>query len=681
MSWQVSGLAEPGKTPAQPDTSGQRGVVVTGMHRSGTSALTRVINLLGIPLADRSDLWLELPGNNAGYWESASLAQLNERLLGRLKATWWCPPPPGQESRLSREAGLVAEARRMFCDLHPTRRWVWKDPRTSLTLPFWRAVLSDSFVGVLALRRPLEVAASLAQRDGLPLAWSLALWERYTRSALTGLRGLPVLIVPYDSLLDEASRWCATAIAFLAEMGVLEEPDEAGCDEVGHFLDLHHRHWTRSDADLLLSPLVTTAQTDLYFTLRNSAERFGGFEPPELPSESPSTEELFNEIRANGARDLPEQLRHRVAARHEPRHGRARPERVLMSEHDEKAEAHCGITVLTSNLLSDDWRRWVAENLMLRVPDHDIVRVLADVGVDAGDAYKLLGELRSDPLYQAGDWMAQRLAKLHSLLDIHAELAGLRSGRGSVERRWRPNSEEFLRDFYARNEPVVLTGLTDGWKAMSDWSPRYLRDRFSDQLVEVMAERETDDMFELNSQDHKLVMRFGEYIDLVERADHTNDVYMVANNHLLDRPEMEPLLDDFTTPADYLDPAQRNGQVFLWFGPRGTLTPLHHDVANVLFVQILGRKRFRLIPSLQTHRVYNDIGVYSQVDPDAADLTVHPRFAGVQPIEFVVEPGEALFIPVGYWHQVESLEVSISLSFTNFAFPNDYYWEHPQIIR
>jgi ribosomal protein L16 Arg81 hydroxylase len=306
---------------------------------------------------------------------------------------------------------------------------------------------------------------------------------------------------------------------------------------------------------------------------------------------------------------------------------------------------------------------------------------LAEVGVDADDAYKLLGELRSDPLYQAGDWMTQRLAKLGSLLDIHAELASLRPGRGSVERRRRPDAEEFLRDFYARNEPVVLTGLTDGWKAMSDWSPQYLRDRFSELLVEVMAERETDELFELNSQDHKRVIRFGEYIDLVERMDQTNDLYMVANNHLLDRPEMAPLLDDFTTPGDFLDPARRNGQVFFWFGPRGTLTPLHHDVANVLFVQVLGSKRFRLIPSLQTHRVYNDIGVYSQVDPDGVDLAVHPLFAGVQPIELVVEPGEALFIPVGWWHQVESLEVSISLSFTNFAFPNDYYWEHPQIVR
>lgn len=216
---------------------------------------------------------------------------------------------------------------------------------------------------------------------------------------------------------------------------------------------------------------------------------------------------------------------------------------------------------------------------------------------------------------------------------------------------------------------------------MSVWSPQYFRDRFADLLVEVMAEREADEAYELNSQNHKQVIRFGDYIDLIEQADHSNDAYMVANNHLLDRPEMEPLWDDFTMPTEYLDPTQRSGQVFLWFGPRGTLTPLHHDVANVLFIQVMGRKRFRLIPSLQAHRVYNDVGVYSQVDPDDTDLSVYPLFAGVQPIELVIEPGQALLIPVGWWHQVESLDVSISLSFTNFVFPNDYYWEFPQIIR
>jgi hypothetical protein len=76
--------------------------------------------------------------------------------------------------------------------------------------------------------------------------------------------------------------------------------------------------------------------------------------------------------------------------------------------------------------------------------------------------------------------------------------------------------------------------------------------------------------------------------------------------------------------------------------------------------------------------VYNDVGVFASVDPAAPDLEQFPRFSGVTPIEVVVGPGQALFIPVGWWHRVEALDTSISLSFTNFVFPNDYEWQHPE---
>jgi Cupin-like domain len=667
--------------PDPRDTRGRRGVVVTGMHRSGTSALTRVINLFGMPLADASDLWLELPGNEAGYWESASLAHLNDQLLHEVEAAWWCPPPEGTLSRLVSSSAVIDQARTVFTTLHRTVGWVWKDPRTCLTLPLWRVALDDSFVGVIALRHPLEVAASLARRDGFPVDWSVALWERYTRSVVQAFEGLPALIVPHAALLKDPAGWCATTFDFLVGEQVLKEPDNAKRDEATQFLDNRLRHHECSEADLLIDPHVTAAQADLYFTLLHSAGPAEHFQPPDLPAESPSTERFFQEIRANRARDLPKQVRRRIAAGPYRNFGDLPSAQVSTTDGAQPGEAASDVLGATSSRLAPGWRRWIAENLMLRVADADILRIVEEGGVEARHANALLAEVRSDPIYEAGNWMAQRMAKLQSLLDIHAELARLRPSSERVERRIRPNREGFLQDFYARNEPAVLLGITDGWRAKTEWSPQYLKDHFGSVMVEVMAEREADAEYEVNCHRHKTLMRFCDYIDVVEQSDHSNDVYLVANNHLLERPELAPLLDDFIMPEEYLDPLQHAGHVFFWFGPRGTLTPLHHDVTNVLFVQVLGRKRFRLIPSLQTHRVYNDIGVFSQVDPDNVDLSLHPLFAEVQPLEFIVEPGEALFIPIGWWHQVESLDLSISLSFTNFAFPNDYQWEHPEIVR
>ena len=104
-------------------------------------------------------------------------------------------------------------------------------------------------------------------------------------------------------------------------------------------------------------------------------------------------------------------------------------------------------------------------------------------------------------------------------------------------------------------------------------------------------------------------------------------------------------------------------------------------MANVLFVQVYGRKLVRLRSPLETHCVYNDIGVYSQVDAAQPDLDAHPSFARTRPFNVLLEPGQALFIPVGWWHHVTALDTSISLSFTNFHWPNAFEWRHPHITR
>ena len=338
-------------------------------------------------------------------------------------------------------------------------------------------------------------------------------------------------------------------------------------------------------------------------------------------------------------------------------------------------------TVEAPGRLSAEWSRWLAENLMLGMDATVLIEVLASAGQAPQETATEVQRLLVDPAFEAGRWIAERLRKTESLLGVYHDLSGLADPPGTIERRTQVTADEFVHRYAARNRPVVLTGGARQWPAVNTWTPAYLREHCGDETVEVMIGREADRHYEVKSEQHKRRMRFAAYVDMVIAADSTNDHYLVANNHFLDLPGTRHLLDDLQPLPGFLDREQPTGSVFLWFGPAGTVTPLHHDTLNVLLVQILGRKQVTLIPSVQLPLMYNDVAVYSAVDLDRPDPDQKPLFDGAERIEVLLDAGDALFIPVGWWHHVRSLDTSISTSFTSFTFPNDYRWYHPDIQR
>lgn len=191
-------------------------VVVLGMHRSGTSAATRVLNLLGSPVA--VDLY-EGKHNPAGYWESAGLIDVNDRLLAAAGATWQRPRLPAMWEWSSSVRALEGEAKQVFARAHPMASWVWKDPRTCLTFPIWRRLLGNVQV-LLVLRDPASVAASLAQRQRWPLGPAIALWERYLRSAIAAAQGLPLVCVRCEDLVEDPQPTVRWLQASFADLGV-----------------------------------------------------------------------------------------------------------------------------------------------------------------------------------------------------------------------------------------------------------------------------------------------------------------------------------------------------------------------------------------------------------------------------------------------------------------------------
>jgi len=274
------------------------GVFVLGMHRSGTSAVTRLISLLGLHTPPEADLVQPTEKNPKGYWESESLVAFNERLLWAIDCDIGCPVvlEPGWEND-ARLDPFRADARAVVREIFPVAPWVWKDPRHCLAFAFWRSALEVKPVVVLVNRNPLEITASaLRLRSEQGKIYALALWERYLRQALHQVSGLPVLVTDYSDVLSAPLEWCARAQAFLVGAGVpARQP--AG-NEVLAFIDTTLRHATFDHGGLLRDPGVSEAQRALFSALNEMEGTHASFSAHPLPEETPTTEALLRERRS-----------------------------------------------------------------------------------------------------------------------------------------------------------------------------------------------------------------------------------------------------------------------------------------------------------------------------------------------------------------------------------------------
>lgn len=204
-------------------------ILVVGMHRSGTSMVTRVLNLMGAYFGAENDgTGIVNQENPKGFWERKDVRVVNERILAQVGADWdrvtpWLARPspfelaPGIEKQLF---GVVSK-------LEPHRPWVVKDPRLCLTLAAWLPRMEMARL-VMPLRNPIEVAISLQSRNGFPLDIGLALWEAYSLEALRAIDDCPVHLVRYEAMIENPVRTAGDLRRTLTESGVgrLSVPNE-----------------------------------------------------------------------------------------------------------------------------------------------------------------------------------------------------------------------------------------------------------------------------------------------------------------------------------------------------------------------------------------------------------------------------------------------------------------------
>jgi glycosyltransferase involved in cell wall biosynthesis len=187
-------------------------VCIAGMHRSGASLVTRLLNTCGMHLGPRADVRAPISTNPDECWENARFVELNEALLAELGGGWDYPPRTGRQwLETDTLAHWHRQASSLVGDFQNSEFWGWNDPRNSILAPFWLAVRPD-LKFVVCLRHPLEVADSLGWRNDFSVARSLSLWREYNARLLAATTPRQRIITHYEAYLVD---WPAELVRVL----------------------------------------------------------------------------------------------------------------------------------------------------------------------------------------------------------------------------------------------------------------------------------------------------------------------------------------------------------------------------------------------------------------------------------------------------------------------------------
>lgn len=226
-------------------------VIIAGMHRSGTSALSRVIGLLGCTLP--KNLLRANPINATGHWKSERLSSFNDEILDAAGSGWddWATCTPDWVN-----SPVMGDFARRALEIYgeefgQANLAVFEDPRICRLLPFWLPLLEEANIKpyvILPIRNPKEVAASLAKRDGSDSYYNHLLWLRHVLEAEADSRGSKRAFVTYNDLLDNYSIVVSTTQERLG----LKWPRRSAriSEEIEAYLSNQHRHQKLSDKSM-----------------------------------------------------------------------------------------------------------------------------------------------------------------------------------------------------------------------------------------------------------------------------------------------------------------------------------------------------------------------------------------------------------------------------------------------
>ncbi|KAI7735546.1 hypothetical protein M8C21_004735 [Ambrosia artemisiifolia] len=204
--------------------------------------------------------------------------------------------------------------------------------------------------------------------------------------------------------------------------------------------------------------------------------------------------------------------------------------------------------------------------------------------------------------------------------------------------------EGFMRDYFLTGSPVLLSDCMTHWPARTKWNDlSYLKKVAGYRTVPV----EVGKNYLCNDWKQEM-LTFSDFLERIQ-----------ANG-----PDIQELRNDILIPDYCFAGGTEMKSVNAWFGPAGTVTPLHHDPHHNILAQVVGKKYVRLYPASLSEELYphseSMLKNSSQVDLDNIDPNEFPKFQDLEFMDCILEEGEMLYIPPKWWHYVRSLTTSLS---------------------
>lgn len=230
-----------------------------------------------------------------------------------------------------------------------------------------------------------------------------------------------------------------------------------------------------------------------------------------------------------------------------------------------------------------------------------------------------------------------------------------------IERRTGLTREIFADEYLGPMKPVVFTDLTASWPARERWTIELFKEKYGHLRVPVVSNNYSKPGKGYMTPDR--VITFREYLEIIESG--PTDLRIFLWNIFREAPELRT---DFNIP-NIMD-GFVNELPFMFFGGEGSHVALHYDIdmSHVFLNQIHGRKRVLLFAPDQSRNLYrHPFTVASYVDLNKPDYDRFPALSRVKGYEVMLQPGETLFMPSGYWHYIEYTDGGYSISLRSFG--------------
>lgn len=227
------------------------------------------------------------------------------------------------------------------------------------------------------------------------------------------------------------------------------------------------------------------------------------------------------------------------------------------------------------------------------------------------------------------------------------------------------SAEGFKKNYYAPMKPLVITGLAKQWTAFTKWDWDYFKSVVGNVRVGIYNNVKSDAYTPINTADD--YMKFGEYIDMVRKGPAEWRIFLF--NIFEHAPQ---ITKDFTWPEELMKGFVKRYPM-LFVGGQGSVTHMHFDIdlSHILHTQFAGRKRVLLFPFKEQHKLYRkpwevlsmiNFEKYFDEENNKLDLKKFPALTLAKGYEVILEHGDTLFMPAGYWHHMEYLDSGFAMS-------------------